>query len=218
MREQIQDTLFWLRQATSNRLWNRFDREHGTDTGGEITLARLGVRHPAARFGGRYQAIEPGIFRDALHRVGSAVDLHRFTFVDLGCGKGRALLLAQEFGFRKIIGVELSPALAETARKNLAGRQAGNVCVGCQDAGAFEFPAGDLVVYLFSPFASCVFRRMLHNLCRASAGDIFLVYISPVEEPVVQERPCFALQSATGTYVIYRHVRHDKAIGSARVR
>jgi hypothetical protein len=88
----------------------------------------------------------------------------------------------------------------------------------CQDAGAFEFPAGDLVVYLFSPFASCVFRRMLHNLCRAATGDIFMVYINPVEKRLVQGKSCFALQSATGTYALYRHARHDNATGSARVR
>jgi SAM-dependent methyltransferase len=215
--EQIQDTLFWLRQVTWNRLWNGFDRVHGTHTGGEITLARLGVRHPAVPFGGRYQAIEPGIFRDAMRRLESETDLERFTFVDLGCGKGRALLLAEEFGFREILGVELSPVLAESARKNLAARPGRNARVLCQDAGAFEFPPGDLVVYLFSPFRSCVFRRMLHNLCRSVSGDIYMVYINPVEKRLVRERPCFALSSATGTYALYRHLRHGEERGSAAV-
>lgn len=43
----------------------------------------------------------------------------RATFIDIGCGEGRVLLMAAEHGFRKIIGIDLAADLCLTARGNV---------------------------------------------------------------------------------------------------
>jgi len=119
LRAGAADVLFWLRTSVWSQLYDGFDRRHGTDTGGTIPLQRLGIRHSSAKFGVRYQAIGAGVFREALRSLPPGLEARNFTFVDLGCGKGRALLLARDFGFKQIVGLELSAVLAEAARANL---------------------------------------------------------------------------------------------------
>lgn len=68
------------------------DRKHGTDTGGLEPLWKLSIRSPNARFGERYQATGEEELVAALTFLGE--DLHDFTLIDLGCGKGRTLLVA----------------------------------------------------------------------------------------------------------------------------
>jgi SAM-dependent methyltransferase len=207
-RQTLADIFFWLRMATWSRIDNRFDRRHGTRTGGVLGPRRLGIRAPAGRFGVRYQAIEPAVFRRALEPLASQIDFGRFTFVDLGSGKGRALLLARELGFKEVVGVELSPVLADCARRNLEAAGAEGARVDCQDAAEFAYPPGDLVVYLFHPFRGVVFRRAIENLCRRASGDVHLVYIAAVEEARLRAKPCFELSHRASTFVIYRHLPH----------
>jgi SAM-dependent methyltransferase len=195
--------------STWGRIYNGFDRRHGTETSGVIALGRLGIRHPAVKFGIRYQAIDPGVFRHVLQALRFEIDLGGFTFIDLGCGKGRALVLAREFEFKEIVGVELSPVLATCARGNLAKTDSRSTRVVCQDAGEFEFPPGDLVVYLFNPFRSQVFRRVIQNLCSSATGEVYIVYINPTEERLLREKQCFVPLRSSATFVIYRHLPHS---------
>src|SRR5579883_1856526 len=64
-----------------------------------------------------YAASQPSIIRAALRAL---PPLEGFTFIDLGCGKGRALIVATEFPFRAICGIEYSDELAAVARRNAA--------------------------------------------------------------------------------------------------
>ena len=74
-----------------------FDREHGVDTAGIIPLGALDATGRWASHGNRYEATTPALFHRALE--GLQIDFGRFTFVDIGAGKGRALLLASEYPF-----------------------------------------------------------------------------------------------------------------------
>jgi SAM-dependent methyltransferase len=204
------DLFFWLRLSAWNRVFDGFDRTHGTETSGDISLKRLGILRPLARFGVRYQPIEPGVFRSALRALPSKIAPGEFSFIDLGCGKGRALILAREFYFREILGVDLSPVLVECARRNLAQTHTANARVVCQNAAAFRFPPGNLVVYLFNPFWGPVFRHAMENLCRSATGRVWLVYINPVEKAALEEKRCFVSWKSSATFAIYQHHPHSR--------
>jgi SAM-dependent methyltransferase len=51
------------------------------------------------------------------------------TFVDLGCGKGRVLMIASEFGFRRVVGVEFCAELCRQARANASCFGSGILCI-----------------------------------------------------------------------------------------
>jgi SAM-dependent methyltransferase len=204
-----EDFLFWLRLATWNRIFDLFDREHGTETRGNVSLKRLGILHPVARFGVGYQPIDPGVFRRAIHSLPSEMTPGELTFVDLGCGKGRALILAGELSFRELVGIDISPSLVECARQNLARARIANARVICRNAARYQFPPGNLLVYMFHPFAGPVFRQAMRNLCRSASADVWMVYINPVERAILEEKPCFVPWVSCATFAIYRHQRHS---------
>jgi len=154
-----------------------FDRRHGTDTSSIELLWKLKIDSPNARFGGRYQATEEQELVDAVRFLPEPPQ--GFTFIDLGCGKGRTLLVASELGFRQVIGVEFAHELAQTARRNLAKMGFANAVVLDLDAADFHFPNSDMVVYLYNPFSIEVMRKVLANLRKSNAKRLYVIYRAP---------------------------------------
>jgi SAM-dependent methyltransferase len=169
-----------------------FDRKYGTDTGGYLSPEELvkGRTNDAHNYG--YSAIAPSVFREACkiwHETLPAVSgrIEAYTFVDVGTGKGRPLLLASELPFRKTIGVELSDELAHIAQQNVTRwnrirKPKAKIRVVQEDAMKFQWPRTPLLVYLYNPFACSLIEAMSENIAAASdegAGLADLLYVNP---------------------------------------
>ena len=154
-----------------------FDLENGTDTSGLAPLWRLNIASPNARHGERYQATGEQELLAALAFLPEA--LPRFTFVDLGCGKGRTLLVAARRGFGQVIGVEFARELAEIAARNLAVCGLRNAQVLHADAAEVVLPAGDTVVYLYNPFSAEILARVLAKLRAGRHERLYVIYKTP---------------------------------------
>ncbi len=160
---------------------NRFDRKHGVDTQLDVLLADLSIDSPNKHYGRRYHATPPVSFKRILKKL--KVDLTDYTFVDFGSGKGRTLLLASDFPFKKIIGVEFGEELHRQAVSNIGRYKAkhhANMESIHLDATQFAIPDGPLVFYFFNPFDAVVLRQVLDNIRRAaceSKRKIFIVYL-----------------------------------------
>src|SRR3981189_2747605 len=76
-----------------------FDRRHGIDTATPTAVAALGVAGDSAGPAGEYKPSGIAFVRAALGRLDIAHA--QYSFVDLGSGKGRALLLASHLPFRR---------------------------------------------------------------------------------------------------------------------
>jgi SAM-dependent methyltransferase len=182
--KSLQDRGVWgtLRRTTEylmkRRCVDEFDVKNGTDTSGIEPLWRFSISSPNAKFGGRYHASEEWELAGALKVLDE--DLSSFTFVDLGCGKGRSLLIAARKGFRRVIGVEFAAELAATARRNIQIVGMTNASVIDADAAEFALPGGDLVVFLFNPFRSAVVRKVVSNLAEPRIGKLYAIYSNPV--------------------------------------
>ena len=113
--------------------------------------------------------------------------IEAYRFVDVGAGKGRALLLAAELPFRKVIGVELSEELTRIAQKNVVRwsrveRPKAKIRVVQGDAAKFRWPRTPLLVYLYNPFACSLVAQMAENLAAGAAsgsGLVDLLYVNP---------------------------------------
>jgi SAM-dependent methyltransferase len=166
---------------------DKFDREAGTKTVGTVMLRRLRIRSPNKSVGVRYEPVDPVTFAQAIRYIPKTG-----TFVDLGCGKGRALILAHRAGFRKLIGVEFSPALAAACRTNLAVLGIEAEIVEC-DAADFVFPDESCVIFMYNPFG----REVLEQIMPKLRGPI--VYINPVHKsefsgvPIIHEDHAFVV-------------------------
>jgi hypothetical protein len=153
----------FVRDSTPERRRQRYgDAEYDWDHRVDTTSAALGWRDRLLGvFHSPYQPTEPALFREMLHSFGqqSHSDFHDFVFVDLGSGKGRTLLMGSDYPFRRIVGVELLPALHRAARENLRKyRSESQKCFDlesiCADATEFSFPVEPMLLYLSIRFPS----------------------------------------------------------------
>lgn len=134
-----------------------FDVARGTETSGKVTLLRLRVLGERSK-SKQYHGIDPELFARAAAHVP-----HDLPFVDIGCGKGRALILAHEAGFSDVSGIEFAPSLARTALRNLA-RLNITARIHESDASTFPFPQTAGVYFLFNPFGPETMRTVVSKL------------------------------------------------------
>jgi SAM-dependent methyltransferase len=143
-----------------------FDKKFGTETGGYISSGEMESVSYSALLATGYAGVPPSSLRPALAAL--PIKHEDFTFVDIGCGKGRALFVAAEFPFRRIVGVELAVELAEVARANVAinPEWKERITIANEDALSFELPDGPVVLFLYHPFTQMLLRRFLTKLER----------------------------------------------------
>lgn len=206
----------FLRDSTPSRLRSRFgDADYDWDYRVNTTSGAVGWRERLlGSFTSGYQPTDPPAFHEMLETLQQNADLNfaDFTFIDLGSGKGRTLLMASDYPFRRIVGVELLPALHRLAQQNLAQYKSDSQrCFAleslCSDAAKFNFPAGALLIYLFNPFPESVLRRVLANLRRAldeSPREAYLIYYNPQLADLIAEAGYLEKIAGTHQYSIYR--------------
>ncbi len=192
-----------------------YDILMGCDTSGMVLGRRLG---PEAT---DYQPVDPDVFRATMaHVIGHVTDhvidhvidhvnagtcgaVSEFTFVDLGCGKGRALLLAEEYGFRRIVGVEFSAKLARIASRNAAKAGSARIAVVRSDVRAFDFPEGPLVVFLYNPFSAQITRSVMQRLA-SRPHTSYIAYVNPLHADAISSLPGAATVAKDDWCTIWR--------------
>lgn len=169
---------------------SEFDLAHQVNTDGDVNgwthLSDLEIPSANWIYGRHYAPIEPERFHAILSSL--AIRFEDFTFVDFGSGKGRALLLASEYRFQKIVGVEFSPELHRIAEENirrLAGpRKSGPVESVCADFLEFDLPSVASVFFLFDPCDDPVLKKVLCRIQESlerTPRIAYLVYVAPTE-------------------------------------
>ena len=160
----------------------------GVATAGSCTTAELDIDDADAR---EYSTI----WYASLYRLlrSLPIDFPDSTFVDFGSGKGRALVTAATFPFKRVIGVELNASLAASSRENLRrmrGRKAAGVEVLTMNAARFEVPREANVIYFFNPFGGKILEQVVGNIRESFAANprrIQIVYLFDDHfEPIVR--------------------------------
>lgn len=126
-----------------------FDECYGTDTGGIVWLTNPWSEH--FRGGARYEGSTPELCRWAIEN--SEINPEEYCFVDIGCGKGRPLIIASEYGFDRLIGVDYSRRLCSVAKHNIAKCHIRNALIACADATQFAYPTRNTFAFFYHPFA-----------------------------------------------------------------
>lgn len=180
-----------------------FDRKHGVQTSGLIPGRFLKSGHSHDRHSTAYFGVAPSVFHALIkrwRRTRPIAPIEEFTFFDLGSGMGRAVLLASEYPFRKVIGVELNPVLAGMGRRNLRVWRAGHrACSPVQlvrgDAVSARIPRGPCLVFLFNPFGESVMRRLAKYFAATFVnrpGQLDLLYVNNEQDRVIGLQPGFS--------------------------
>ena len=165
-----------------------FDWRHGVKTTGDLLVPEMDAVTQDTALAGFYHPSHPRSGRRILSLL-PIEDHSRYTFIDLGSGKGLMLLLAAEHRFKAVRGVEFSRKLHAVATDNIASytnpRQR---CFDVEsvnvDARDYEFPSTPLVIYLFNPFRHELLGQVLKNLdasVAANPRDVLVVYLNPLD-------------------------------------
>lgn len=161
------------------------DRILGTDTGGIYPPEPIHGEGVAAG-SLPYMGSQPSIVRKALQQVG---DTSGRTFIDIGCGKGRPMIVATEFAFDSVLGYDLVAPLVQIANENAAiiARQFPErtpMRAFVENALELKFSKGNLVVFMFNPFGDALMTTLLRNL-EAGLADgtieqLTIVYLNSI--------------------------------------
>jgi hypothetical protein len=173
---------------------SEFDREYGVDTEGRFErwtyLSDLDIPSPNWIDGNDYLAIEPERFRRVLASFDIAFE--GFTFIDFGSGKGRALLLASEYPFNRILGLEFSRELHRTAENNIQRfKSANQKCRDIQslnvDFADYAIPPEASVLFFFHPCRIRVLSEVVAGIGRSLLSHprpLYIAYVAPtLEQP-----------------------------------
>ncbi len=206
----------FVRDSTPSRKRQRFgDADYDWDYRVNTTSGAVGWRERLLGvFHSAYQPTEPGVFHEmlvALHERANANPAD-FTFIDLGSGKGRTLLMASDYPFHRILGIELLPALHRIAQENLAKyKSESQKCFAleaiCADASSFRLPEEPLVIYLFNPLLEAPLRKVLSSLeasYKASPRAIYVLYHNPQLEWLFAQSSGMQKVLGTDQYSIFR--------------
>ena len=177
-----------------------FDLEFGVRTSGLIAGRNLECGNRADRHNTAYYGVAPSVFHEMIARWRISKPLgaiDEFAFIDVGAGMGRAVLLASEFPFRSVTGLELNPKLARMARKNVKlwktrGLACAPIRIVSGDAAEFKLPNGPCVVFLFNPFGAPVMRRLLKGWSTQQAereAPLDILYVNNEQESVLRRHP-----------------------------
>ena len=204
----------FVRDSTPERLRQRYgDAEYDWEHRVNTTSAAVGWRDRLLGiFHSPYQPTDAALFHEMLEAVRQqAGDFDDFVFIDLGSGKGRTLLMASDYPFRRIVGVELLPALHQIAQENMNKYHGENQkCFAlesvCADAVQFAFPVEPTALYLFHPLPESGLRRVIDNLERSLQMRPRLVYVlyhNPLLEHVLNESAALKKIGGTHQYAMY---------------
>jgi SAM-dependent methyltransferase len=202
----------FVRDSTPERRRARYgdmdyDWEHRVNTtSGSVGWRErlLGVFHSP------YMPTDPAQFAEMMAAL--PIDFREFTFIDLGSGKGRTLLMASEYPFRKIIGIEILPELDRAAQENIRAyqsptQQCTTIQAVCSDASRFELPEEPLVLYLFNPLPQAGLRNLVMGLEKSLEElprPVWIVYHNALLESALAASRSLEKAAATEYYCLYR--------------
>ena len=183
---------FYLFESVRSYIEERkeaFDARFGTDTAAPV-LGR--GQRPGGYF---YVATTASLIYEVIEALALPPDV--FAFVDMGSGKGRALLVASEFAFAKIVGIELSPQLHRIAQNNVKRyspqtQQCTDFDLRCMNVVDYAYGPEPLVLFLFDPFDRETLESVVSNLeasLRENPRDAYIAYVYPQFEDVLQASP-----------------------------
>jgi SAM-dependent methyltransferase len=173
-----------------------FDLRYGTDTIRCAQMNMLDFESEHKECATLYQASEAQPLRGLMRKLDLPKD---GSFVDLGAGKGRVLLIAAQFGFKRVIGVEFSRELCEIARENVRAfarktQTAARIEIVEFDVANYPIESDSNVFFMFNPFDEVVLTQFLTNL-RSSLTrfprKIWLIYNNPIHDAAVHKSELF---------------------------
>lgn len=162
------------------------EKRYGIQTTGADELHSLEKKGIDTGHATIYMPLSYDILEDVLSQVNAGSTRH---FIDIGCGKGRAMCVAAHKGFTKISGIDFSREFCDAARKNLQETQQHipgfKFTVYNNDAFYFDIPADADCIFLFNPFDEVIMSGVIENIdisLEENPRSLTVIYANPMQK------------------------------------
>lgn len=201
--KKIKQYLNYFYQSIKNRgflftfqlLWNewRWEKKLGVSTLEIENLEKLnlaGLKNSSAFH--HYQGASYFILNEIFKKI--PIEYKNQRFIDLGCGKGRVLIMAHLNGMEKLTGVDIAKELLQKTNSNIELLKRKKITIKAEliqaDAGLFIFPPDTGILFLFNPFGEEVMKKVIDNLSRFEMENhkkIMIIYVNPTLEKLWED-------------------------------
>lgn len=187
-----------------------FDMKYKIDTINTEQLENLNIDSPNKSHGGYYEGTNAYIFKNAFSLF--KIDAPNSCFIDFGSGKGKAMFMAAEMGFRKVIGVEFSSELVEICRANLEIFKAKSKSktefeIIHMDASQYEIPAEADLLFFSNPFNETLTLKVIENILRSydhAPRELWVIHLYPQGNMAFAKHPRFHLEHESRDGFVFR--------------
>ena len=170
----------------------KFEKQLGINTHSIVNLDKLTLAGEDSDQNHHYQGASYYILFSIFNNLPAGIK--NFPFIDYGCGKGRALFVAEQCGFTNLIGIDIALELIEDANKNKEVYKKLNpesrIHFTFSDATVYEIPSNASVFYFFNPFGPDVLKKVIVNIMesvRLYPRIIYCIYLNPKFKDVFEK-------------------------------
>lgn len=169
----------------------KYETQLGINTHSIVNLDKLTLAGEASSQQHHYQGASYFVLFTILNRLPETVK--SLPFVDYGCGKGRALFVAEQCGFTHLIGVDIAKELIEQAEENNKRYHKKNeqsiIRFEFHDATTWPIPENAAVFYFFNPFGAGIMKTVLQTIIESyykQPREIYCIYLNPIHKEVFE--------------------------------
>jgi SAM-dependent methyltransferase len=183
-------TLARLNAGRIQKIFNRaryrisetwYEWRFGIETAAPVFLLDVGVENS--------QSIDygPAEYR-TLRKVMNTLTIQRGrdVFLDYGSGKGRVVVFAARYPFRKVIGIEISDQLNDIARENIRRARSRLLCKDIDivhgDASLYPLPPDVTFLFFYHPFRGETLLKVVETVRKSLAENprvLTIIYKNP---------------------------------------
>jgi tRNA1(Val) A37 N6-methylase TrmN6 len=164
--------------------------KYGSGTFGAVDLKKLTIVNGEVQKSSRYEPVSFYMLEklfDAFKKISN-----KTSIIDLGCGKGRMMMVAPHFGFTNIIGIDFAKELCQQAIINMKKKEQQFPGIDWQvineNVEQHEISSNDSVFFMFNPFNEDVFMKFLKRLeasCSRFPRQVYFLYASPQHQELL---------------------------------
>ena len=164
--------------------------KYGSNTLIPIELKNLTITGGDIKKASRYEAVSFYMLEQlltAFRKISGETSI-----IDLGCGKGRMMMVAPHFGFTNIKGIDFARELCQQAIANMKVKEKQFPGIKSkvihQNVEEYDIRPGDSVFFMFNPFDSQVLKNFLRKLdasCEQFPRTTYFIYASPQHQQML---------------------------------
>jgi SAM-dependent methyltransferase len=163
------------------------EKKYGIITTGVDELKKLEERGIDTDHSTIYMPVSYSVLEEMFVQLNLLINTSFNHFLDIGCGKGRALCVAGHVGFSKVTGIDFSKEFCKAAEENLTitQQQFPNLQykVINNDAFYFEIPNDVDCIFMFNPFDDVIMSGVAENILESfeiNPRHITVIYVNPL--------------------------------------